>query len=70
MVTLPRQFHSPIPRYLVAGVCAYEAASIVTNKFPTVSSLCWTRRWLIPTVLVGLAVHLLRPPESDPWLTS
>jgi hypothetical protein len=51
-----------LPRLIVATVCLYEASAILTRRHPTVSALCWRRRLLIPVILCGLAVHLLRPP--------
>ena len=51
-----------LPRYAFAAVCIFEASAILTRKHPTVSALCWRRRILVPVILGGLALHLLRPP--------
>lgn len=53
---------SRVFRLVVASICAYEAAAITTRKTPTVSRICWERRWLTPVILGGLAVHLLKGP--------
>ena len=48
-------------RNILAAVLTYEVVSIFT-PLPTISSLCWRYRALVPVILLGLAVHLLRPP--------
>jgi hypothetical protein len=60
VIALPAM--SDAPRIAVGLVCAYEAVAIFSRRVPTVSSLCWNRRVLIPVILGGLAMHLLRPP--------
>jgi hypothetical protein len=54
-----------LPRLAVATVCLYEASAILTRRHPTVSALCWRRRVLTPVILLGLAAHLLRPPDHQ-----
>lgn len=49
-------------RYAVASCCAYEVAAITTDRTPTISALCARRPWLIPIILGGLAVHLVKGP--------
>jgi hypothetical protein len=53
-------------RWGVAAVCAYEVAAITTDRCPTVSHLCYRKRWLTPVILGGLAVHLLVRPKGTP----
>lgn len=48
----------------VAAVCAYEVAAITTDACPTVSALCYRRRWLAPVILTGLGVHLYLKPKE------
>lgn len=49
-------------RYVVATACAYETAAITTRKVPTISTLCYQKRWLTPVILGGLAIHLVKGP--------
>ena len=49
-------------RWAVAGCCGYEVVAITTRATPTISALCYRRKWLIPVILVGLAVHLVKGP--------
>ena len=51
-------------RYSVAFVCAYEVSAILTRRHPTVSSLCWQKKALIPVIVGGLTAHLLVPPHA------
>jgi hypothetical protein len=51
-------------RWAVAAVCAYEVAAIATDRTPTVSHLCYRRRWLTPVILTGLGLHLVIKPTS------
>lgn len=51
-------------RWTVAAVCAYEVAAIATDRAPTVSQLCYRRRWLTPVILGGLGLHLVIKPPS------
>lgn len=46
---------------VVAGICAYECAAIVTHRVPTITTL--NRRWpAVGVVLVGaLALHFWTP---------
>jgi hypothetical protein len=49
-------------RWAVAACCAYEVAAITTARTPTISALCARRRWLIPLIVGGLTVHLVKGP--------
>lgn len=43
----------------VAGICAYEVATILTGRdHLTVSALCRRHRWLAPVIVGGLVFHL------------
>ena len=48
-------------KHLFGAVCTYEAIAIFTGAVPTVSSICWRRRVIVPVILAGLGWHLLRP---------
>ena len=52
-----------LPRHIVAAVCAYEAWAIWSHQTPTISSLCWRHRILVPIIVSGLLAHFLYPPE-------
>lgn len=50
-------------RLATATVCGYECIAILLDKeqTPTLSRIAGTHRWLAPTLLVALAVHLWWP---------
>lgn len=52
---------TPLTKAVVAGLCAYETAAIVTGRVPTITQL--NRRWpVVGAVLVGaLALHFWTP---------
>lgn len=52
---------TPLTKALVAGICAYETAAIVTGRVPTITAL--NHRWpAVGAVLVGaLALHFWTP---------
>lgn len=57
---------SRIFRALVASICAYEVAALTTRRMPTVSAICTRRPWLIPVIVGGLTVHLVRDTLASP----
>lgn len=56
----------PYLRIATAALCLYESASILTRKSPTLSELSGRHRWLAPTLVGALAVHLYWNP-SEGW---
>lgn len=48
----------PTLRIVVAGLCLYETATILTHGW-TLSRLSKKHPWIAPVILVGLGVHLL-----------
>lgn len=54
---------------LVAALCAYEVAAIVSNRVPTITALNH-RQPIVGAVLVGaLALHFWTPPETTVTVT-
>jgi hypothetical protein len=45
--------------------CTYEAVAVLTRRTPTISSICWRRRVVVPVVLGAIGWHLLSPPETS-----
>jgi hypothetical protein len=52
------------PKWMAASICGYEVLAIASGRVPTVTALCGRFRWLGPTLVVALTVHLYRagPP--------
>ncbi|WP_067428397.1 hypothetical protein [Nocardioides jensenii] len=55
---------TPTTKALVAAICSYEVAAIVTRRFPTVTA--FHRRWpAVGIALLGaLAIHFFTPDPS------
>jgi hypothetical protein len=52
-------------RIAVAAVCGYEVAAIAGAPVPTLTAICSHCRWLIPAVVVAVAIHLWFTPPAD-----
>jgi hypothetical protein len=52
-------------RIALAAACCYEAAALAGAPVPTLTVICSRHRWLVPAVLVALALHLLRTPPPE-----
>ena len=49
-------------KWVAFGFCAYEAGSIATGRYPTLTQLSARYPVLAPALVVALAVHLARQP--------
>ncbi len=59
MPVIPKE----VQRYILAGVCGYEALALFYKRVPTVSHICWKLKFPIPVVIAGLTFHLMSPPQ-------
>jgi hypothetical protein len=42
---------------IVTGACLYEATAMVTGKVPTITNICSRKKWMGPTIVIGLSAH-------------
>jgi len=56
----------PVLRIVTAGLCIYEAASILSRKTPTLSQLQGDYPMLGPVLITSLLIHLY---HGSSWIT-
>jgi hypothetical protein len=54
-----------VEKWVIAAMCFYETAAIVTGKVPTISKLSAKHHWISPVLVIALTAHLYRYDKKE-----